>query len=137
MAMGYGTAGQMPDMIINGKFLQNTQGFVVGANWAVVKTSFGYGMQHTAGAVESFSQTAVKTTLTSVTYHFYVHLSDVTAGTLTLHEGSGATGTVLSAIGDQNWDEVFTTDKVLSFTPSTDFNGTVDVIVVRALKIQP
>ena len=135
--MYYGTAGSMPDIIINGNFLQNTQGFVVGANWAVVGTKFGYGMQHTAGAIESFSQTAVTATLTTVTYQFEVHTSGITAGTLTAHEGSGATGTIISADGVHQWQVVFTTDLILSFTPSTDFDGTVDYIVVRALKSQP
>jgi len=128
-----GTAGQTKDEVINGQFLQGTQGWTLGANWSLS----GRSLLHEAGAIEAVSQDLAGATHTTVTYSFMVHLSGISAGTLTVTEGSGATGEELDANGWHTWEAVLTTDTTLAFTPSTDFDGQIDVVRVRALKVQP
>ena len=133
----YGTAGSMPDLISNGLFTQGTQGWTVGANWALTESP-AKGILHTAGAVEAISVTAAPVTVTTVTYNIRFTVANLTAGDLTVTAGAGdVTTLVVDANGTFNYETVFLTDGVISFTPSTDFDGSVHAVVVRALKIQP
>ena len=64
-------------------------------------------------------------------------VTGLTAGTLTLKVGSGDAGTAISTNVVTTVDKVFTTDTVLSLTPSTDFDGTVHYVIIRQTKVQP
>ena len=72
-----------------------------------------------------------------VTYDIYVATTGITAGTVTVKAGSGDTGVIISTNGEHTWQQVFETDTVLSFTPTADFDGTIQVVRVRRLKVQP
>ena len=134
MAMTLGTAGQMPDEVKNGLFLQGSQSWTLTAGWALSKDP--RGLAHTAG-VTTVEQTT-SATVTTVTYEIEVGVSGLTAGTLTIQAGTGdVTTSVISANGITNYETVFLTDVKLILTPTTDFDGTILYVRVRALKVQP
>ena len=131
-----GTAGQTKDEVKNGLFDQGTQFFTVGANWDFEDNP--NGLRHTAGSLETFSQDLANATHTTITYNIKYFTSGLTAGSFVVKAGSGDIAAVTTSTnGWHNFDSVFTTDTVLSFTPTTDFDGKISAIVVRKLKKQP
>ena len=133
---GRGTPGQMPEQVLNGKFLQNAQSWTVGANWAMERAKT-IGIRHEAGAIEVISQDLTGATHTTITYRVTASVVGMTAGTLTMKMGAGDTGEIFTEDANAIVDIVMTTDTVLSFTPTTDFDGLLCGVSVRELKVQP
>ena len=133
---GRGTPGQMPQEVKNGKFLQLDDGWTVGANWAWDKATVP-GLLHETGAIEAVSQDLTGATHTTITYEVTATVIGMTAGTLTMKMGAGDTGEIFTEDATANVVIVMTTDTVLSFTPTTDFDGLLTAVSVRELKKQP
>ena len=85
------------------------------------------GLKHTAGAIESVGQDLTGATATTVTYDFKVFISGRTAGSIVVTEGSGAVGETIDENGWHNWQAVFNVSTDLGITPTTDFDGTVEL----------
>ncbi len=114
-----------PDMVVNGGFLGNADGWTLGAGWAygtnnIVHTS------GTATVIPNPTLTIVASTQYEVTYT----VSGCTTGSITAQIG-GTNGTARSANG--TYAEVLTTSGTgnLVLTPTTDFDGAIDDIKVR------
>jgi hypothetical protein len=134
MGMLRGTAGQMPDEVTNGLFLQGSQGWTLTAGWAL--TSDPRGLTHTAGTT-TVSQTT-SATHTTVTYNIEVAVVGRTAGDFVILAGAGDVAAETVAVdGVHVYETIFTDDAVLSFVPDTAFDGTILYVRVRALKKQP
>lgn len=129
--MAYGTAGQTQNVVINSQFLQLKKGWLVTDGWAHQKDPIG--IKHTAG-ITTLSQNCTLAEIEGATYVIDVYVSGITAGTLTVTTGSGATGAIISADGWHTWEEEFVTTTQLVLTPTTDFDGVVRTVRVRAKK---
>lgn len=116
-----------PDMVVNGSFTGNADFWTLGAGWTygtnIVTHTGGGG---TATLTPNPALTIVATTMYQVTFT----ISARTAGSVTVNIG-GTNGTARSA--DGTYTEVITTGSTanLIFTPTTDFDGSIDDVVVR------
>ncbi len=130
-----GGAGNPPQQVKNGQFLQRTDNWIHDTKWLWlpdIKATI-----HVSGSITTLNQSLPEVTIGTVTYEIKYTIRDFAAGTVTVQAGSGDTGTVISADGSYTEQKVFTTTRVLSFIPTTDFIGYITGVSVRKLKVQP
>ena len=115
---------QGSEQVTNGDFASDLTSWTVGANWA-----WDTGIaKHTTGSVATLSQDVSVTA--SNFYLLEFDIVGMTAGTLTASLG-GITADALSAdITDYAIMIEATSTAVLTFTPSTDFDGAIDNVSV-------
>ena len=90
-------------------------GYVAGANWANSSAQIA---RHTAGAVETIQQDDLLSA--GKTYEYEVVISNRTAGTITVTDGDGAISATATVT-------ITSTGTDLIITPSTDFDGDIDL----------
>lgn len=114
-----------PDVVVNGDFLGNADGWTLGSGWAYSNNS----ISHTSGTATVTPNPALSITAAYL-YQVTYTVSNCTTGTIRVAIG-GTNGTTRSANG--TYTEVITAGATtnLTFTPSTDFDGTIDDISVR------
>jgi hypothetical protein len=113
------------DLVTNGTFTSALTGWTVGANWAYNADT----ALHTAGATETLEQDVGA--LAESKYDVIFTVSGRSAGSVTVTLG-GTAGTTRSA--DGTFTESLTASEAsnLIFTPTSDFDGALDnVIVIR------
>jgi len=111
----------------NNHFTTNLAGYSVTTNWAWESPGVA---RHTTGSVVAL--TSAITLTDAVEYEITFTAGGATAGTVTPYAGSGATGT---ARGNGIFTERLTCTTSTDFllTPTTDFDGWVDNVSVRAV----
>ena len=114
-----------PDVVVNGDLLGDAEGWTLGAGWAYGTNN----IVHTSGTATVVPNPAL-TIVTATQYEVTFTVSACTTGSITAQIG-GTNGTARSANG--TYAEVLTTSSTgnLVFTPTTDFDGTIDDIKVR------
>lgn len=116
------------DVAINGAFTTDLTGWTVGANWAWAAGT----AKHTVGAVASLTQDVLTI---GTRYRATVTITGRTAGYVRLFTGASNVGG-----GQQtaSFTAVFlATAAQLLITPSTDFDGAIDLIVVEVFNPVP
>ena len=94
--------------------------YVAGANWA---NSSGEIARHSAGSVETFQQDDILAA--GKTYQATITLANRTAGSVTITDG----GAAISA-NEQTTRTITSTGTDFIITPTTDFDGDIDVAVI-------
>ena len=114
-----------PDVVVNGDFLGDAEGWTLGAGWAYGTNN----ITHTSGTTTVVPNPAL-TIVASTQYEVTYTISGVTTGSITAQIG-GVNGTARST--NATFVEVITTSGTgnLTFTPTTDFDGSIDDIKVR------
>ncbi|MFA7301583.1 MAG: hypothetical protein WC069_04690 [Candidatus Shapirobacteria bacterium] len=114
-----------PDVVVNGDFTGNADGWTLGAGWAYGTNN----IVHTSGTT-IVTPNPTLTIVASTQYEVTFTVSGCTAGSVTAQIG-GINGTARSTNG--TFVQVITTTGTgnLSFTPTTDFDGAIDDIKVR------
>jgi hypothetical protein len=113
-----------PELIVNGDFATDLTGWS-GANWA---WSAGTAL-HTAGSTGALSQ-ASRPAIVGKKYKITYMIGAMTAGTLIMSFG-GVSGAAKSENGTYTEYVIATSTAVIAFTPSTDFNGSLDNISLK------
>ena len=121
-----------PDVITNGTFDTDSTGWSVGAGWAWESDGAGGGwMRHTAGNTDPLSQSG--TLYINVPFSISIDVGGTT-GSVNIQLGSGSETTVpagsIEYIIVKSW--VASTD-IISITPSSDFDGTIDNVFVNRM----
>lgn len=116
-----------PNMVINGTFTGNADGWTLGSGWSYGTNKVTHAA---AGGTATVTPTPALTIVTSTLYEVTYTVSGVTAGSVTMQIG-GTNGSARSTNG--TFTEVITTVSTanLTFTPTTDFDGSIDDISVR------
>lgn len=114
-----------PDVVVNGDFTGNADGWTLGAGWAYGSSN----VVHTSGTA-TLAPTPALTIVASTQYEVTFTVSGRSAGSVTAQIG-GVNGTARST--NDTFVQVITTSGTgnLTFTPTTDFDGTIDDIKVR------
>jgi len=116
-----------PDVVVNGDFTGNADGWTLGAGWAYGTNN----VVHTGGGgTATLVPTPALTIVTATQYEVTYTVSGRTAGSITAQIG-GVNGTARST--NDTFVQVITTSGTgnLILTPTTDFDGTIDDIKVR------
>lgn len=116
-------------VIQNGTFTGAETGWTLGTGWAYSSNN----VLHSAGNTATLSQTLLPVTQ-KCPYRVTFDIGGRTAGTVTVSLGGGTASAARSTSG--TYEEVITcgtTDYTLAFTPSTDFDGTIDNVICTAL----
>ncbi|MEM3490376.1 MAG: hypothetical protein QXO75_12100, partial [Nitrososphaerota archaeon] len=115
------------NLIVNGDFSNGSQGWTVGEGWTITDQA-----SHSTGYTQPLSQDISVTNGT--TYQIEWTQTGATAGTLTFSIGSVSSRTI------SYWELTKTTitasgsgTQTFSITPSSDYNGSIDNITVRAI----
>ncbi len=116
-----------PDMVVNGSFTGNADFWTLGAGWTYSTNT----VTHTnGGGTATLTPNPALTIVASTFYQVKFTVSGCTTGSVTMNIG-GTNGTARSANG--TYTEVITTASTanLIFTPTNDFDGSIDDVVVR------
>ncbi len=131
-----GTSGNNPQEVKNGQFIQRLDSWTYDSKW-IWNQKINAAL-HTVGGTDDIQQVLAGITPVSVTYEInFTVVFVVSAGSLTVGFGSIHAGHVLTTSGSYTYNETFTNNNLLWFTPTTDFVGYVTGISIRKLKIQP
>lgn len=115
-----------PDVVLNGNFLGNADGWTLNANWAYDTNK----ITHTAGSAATVVPNPALSVTTGLLYEVTYTITDYTAGTITASIG-GVSGTARSAVGTYTQVITASGNGNLTFTPSTTFVGSISNISVR------
>ena len=116
------------ELVTNGGFLGGVAGWTLGANWAYGANN----VVHTAGAVEALSQNI--SVVSGTVYVVSFTQSAATAGSLTIAIGAVSVDWAYwQSIKSVTITAGATGALSLSITPSTDYDGTLDDISVKAI----
>ncbi len=130
-----GTPGGTPQEVKNGQFLSRSDKWTHNTKWVWSNTL--KAMVHVSGDIEALTQDLPNITKDTIAYEAKYTVMGAGVGSLTVKYGSGDSGTTITTNGSYSELVSFTTDNVLSFTPTTDFVGYVTGVSVRQLKVQP
>jgi hypothetical protein len=122
-----GTAGA--SLVSNGDFATNLTGWS-GANWAWSGTAPALGAKHTTGSTVALTQ-AGATVVAGTRYRLTFAIKGRNTGTVTPSVGGATFAATSSATNTLNFYATATT--ALAFTPSTNFDGAVDDVVLVAV----
>lgn len=113
------------ELITNGNFTGAATGWTLGTGWAYSSNN----VLHTAGNVAALSQV-----ITTTENGLYVITFSIggTAGTVVVSLGSGKR-TLNAGAGSVEIILESLSSTALAFTPSTDFDGTIDTVSVKQL----
>ena len=114
-----------PEMVINGTFTGSADGWTLGAGWSYGTDN----ITHTSGTA-TVTPNPTLTIVAAYLYQVTYTITGCTAGSIRAAIG-GTNGTLQTTNG--TYTEVITAASTtnLTFTPSTDFNGTIDDVTVR------
>lgn len=127
MAAVVNTAAIGPEQVLNGTFADNTI-WTFGAGWAHDGSNFE--ADHSSGT--ALLQQAVGVVAGEL-YRLVFTVANRGAGTVTPGLG-GVAGTALAADGTSAQYIVASTTGNLTFTPTNDFDGSIDTVSVRRIK---
>ncbi len=127
---GQNTAPRGENLVDNGTFDSDLSDWTVGANW---NWEAGGTAEHTSGEVETLLQGI--SVIDGETYFVEFVISGRTVGLITLTFG-GMTGSLTKGVNARyrfSFIAIATENADLTFTPSTDFDGKIDDIVVQQI----
>lgn len=120
------------ELLTNGMFSVDASGWTLGSGWAYSNGT----VLHTAGNTANLTQGPLTLALVVKSFRLVFTITG-TAGTVSVKLTSGGkTQTINAGVGQITLTLLFpgsVTDRILYFTPTTDFNGAISTVGLRLI----